>query len=143
MGNKKLLNIYTDGACSKNPGPGGWSSVALFNDMYKILSGYEEQTTNNRMELLAVINTIQVWGSKYKLKIYTDSKYVIDNYLRWKKQWKSKDKSEVKNVDLWDKLFKVAEDKEILFEHVRGHKGILGNEIADTIAVSMYKLHKF
>lgn len=142
MGNKRKLLIYTDGACSKNPGPGGWSSIAMFDSQYKILSGYEEETTNNRMELKAVIQSIKVWGQKYNLTIKTDSKYVKDNYYRWKSNWMLKRKGDVKNKDLWDELFKYSKGLDMNIEYCKAHCGIIGNEIADTIAVSMYKLHK-
>ena len=139
--NKKYdFVIYTDGACLGNPGSGGWAAIIInkFNKKNE-LSGSEKNTTNNRMELLACINALSFTKSKDKLKIYTDSKYVIDGIKDWILKWKNNgwltaNKKSVKNVDLWVKLDLLIKDKEIEWEWVKGHSGNKFNEEADSLA---------
>lgn len=140
MGNKKLLRIYTDGACTGNPGPGGWAAVNCTEPrVLKIICGFEENTTNNRMELLAVIKALSIWQRCDTIEIYSDSKYVIDCFKRWRDKWNVMDKSTVKNLDLWEEMFAIALNRDIQFTHVRGHSGHLYNEIADSVATKISK----
>lgn len=106
----KKVTIYTDGACSGNPGVGGWAAILIFNGVEKEISGYDKQTTNNRMELFAVIQALRALKESCEVEIYTDSAYVADAFLKnwitsWEKNnWKTSGKSDVKNVDLWNAL---------------------------------------
>ena len=141
ISNKKYdFVIYTDGACLGNPGSGGWAAIIInkFNKKNEI-SGSEKNTTNNRMELQACINALSFTKSKDKLKIYTDSKYVIDGIKDWILKWKNNgwltaNKKSVKNVDLWVKLDLLIKDKEIEWEWGKGHSGNKFNEEADSLA---------
>ena len=109
------LEIYTDGACLGNPGPGGWAALIIDNNQEKILSGNNEMTTNNRMELLAIIKALESINHHLEITIYTDSKYVINGITSWIKKWKTNDwknssKTPVKNIDLW-KILDVSSQK--------------------------------
>ena len=109
------LEIYTDGACLGNPGPGGWAALIIDNNQERILSGNNEMTTNNRMELLAVIKALESINHHLEITIYTDSKYVINGITSWIKKWKTNDwknssKTPVKNIDLW-KIWDVSSQK--------------------------------
>ena len=109
------LEIYTDGACLGNPGPGGWAALIIDNNQERILSGNNEMTTNNRMELLAVIKALESINHHLEMTIYTDSKYVINGITSWIKKWKTNDwknssKTPVKNIDLW-KILDVSSQK--------------------------------
>ena len=134
------IEIYTDGACSGNPGPGGWGVFLKLNEETFILSGYGgEMTTNNRMELMAVIEGLKSLREiKSKIKIYSDSRYVIDGFKRsfkWKENnWITSSKSPVKNQDLWLKLHEVTSDLTLEWNWVKGHSDILGNIFADKLA---------
>lgn len=132
--------FYTDGSCSFNPGPGGWSAVNISNlECIKTISGHEPNTTNNRMEILSVIKCLQIWKKYDIIEIYSDSKYVIDCFNNWQRIWHIKDKSEVKNLDLWDILFEEAKGRDIKFFKVKGHSKNYFNDIADKLAVAMSK----
>lgn len=136
---KKHVTIYTDGACSGNPGPGGWGAILSYGDKKKELYGGEPQTTNNRMELLAAINALAELKEPCRVDLYTDSNYVKDGITQWihgwkAKGWKTADKKPVKNVDLWQQLEAETHKHELTWHWVRGHNGNAGNERADMLA---------
>ena len=141
MDSNNIINIYTDGACSGNPGPGGWGAYIDNAGLVTELSGREEDTTNNRMELKAVIEALNSFASKTNLNLYTDSKYVMDGSSKWienwkKNGWKTAQKKAVKNQDLWIELDKLVHFHQIHWVWVKGHDGNLGNERADYLATS-------
>lgn len=131
--------IYTDGACSGNPGPGGWGAQLIYNNTVKEISGFEANTTNNRMELIAVISSLEYVSSEDDIEIYTDSVYVMEGITKWIKNWKKNKwltsaKKQVKNEDLWKKLDTLCTSKKISWTWVKGHSGNKGNERADYLA---------
>lgn len=133
------VHIYTDGACSGNPGPGGWGSVLLYNGSRRELSGGERDTTNNRMELQAVIESMNVLKRPCKVIIHTDSVYVMKGMTEWMKQWKRRnwltaDKKPVKNQELWQLLDQALQQHEVTWRWVKGHSGVPENERADELA---------
>ena len=135
---KKKITIYTDGACSGNPGKGGWAAVIIEDENEKTISGSEMLTTNNRMELLAVINALKEVGS-VEIDIYTDSKYVKNGIESWIKNWKMNGwmtaaKQPVKNKDLWLELDTLVTKKEIEWKWVKGHSNDHYNTIVDEAA---------
>ena len=134
-----VVDIYTDGACKGNPGPGGWGVWLKWGDHEKELFGGEPETTNNRMELTAVIEALASLKRRCKARLHTDSQYVqigISNWIHdWKKRgWRTADKKPVKNVDLWQKLDELVGKHDIEWIWVRGHDGNPGNERADELA---------
>ena len=134
-----IVEIYTDGACKGNPGPGGWGALLLYKGTERELSGCERETTNNRMELQAVIEALSALNRSCAVRVYTDSRYVQDGITRWmadwkKRGWKTAAKKPVKNKDLWIKLEQAAERHEIEWSWVKGHAGNAGNERADQLA---------
>lgn len=141
----KQIEIYTDGACSGNPGPGGWGAVLVYNGKEKELSGSEKNTTNNRMELTAVIMALNALNQPCEVKLTTDSKYVCDAinkswvYSWIKNGWKKSDKKPALNVDLWKELLSLLEKHEVEFIWVKGHNGHKYNEICDALAVKEYQ----
>lgn len=141
----KKINIYTDGACSGNPGPGGWGAVLVYNGVEKQLSGSEKETTNNRMELTAVIKALTALKEPCDVTLTTDSKYVCDAInQRWVYSWKAKgwrkaDKKPALNVDLWEELLRLLEEHKVEFVWVKGHNGHKYNEICDELAVKEYQ----
>lgn len=141
----KQIEIYTDGACSGNPGPGGWGAVLVYNGKEKELSGSEKETTNNRMELTAVIMALNALNQPCEVKLTTDSKYVCDAVNKgwvysWKKNgWKKSDKKPALNVDLWKELLSLLEKHKVEFIWVKGHNGHKYNEICDALAVKEYQ----
>lgn len=141
----KQIEIYTDGACSGNPGPGGWGAVLVYNGKEKELSGSEKETTNNRMELTAVIMALNALNQPCEVKLTTDSKYVCDAINKswvysWRKNgWKKSDKKPALNVDLWKELLSLLEKHEVEFIWVKGHSGHKYNEICDALAVKEYQ----
>ncbi len=133
------VDIYTDGACRGNPGPGGWAAVLSAGAREKEISGAQRQTTNNRMELQAVIEALQALKRPAKVRLYTDSQYVrrgISEWLpRWKlRGWKTADRKPVKNQDLWQQLDAAAAGHQIEWHWVPAHTGIPGNERCDALA---------
>lgn len=142
---QKHIELFTDGACSGNPGPGGWGVVLRYKDHIKEMSGGEEQTTNNRMELTAVIEGLSVLKEKCNVTLTTDSKYVVDAVTKgwvysWKNNgWRKADKKPALNVDLWEKLLQLLEMHNVEFNWVKGHAGHPENERCDALAVSFYK----
>ena len=140
----KQVEIFTDGACSGNPGPGGWGAVLRFAGKEKELSGGEKETTNNRMELTAVIKALSALKEPCKVKLTTDSKYVCDAInQRWvygwrANGWRKADKKPALNVDLWEELLPLLETHEVEFLWVKGHAGHPENERCDALAVAYY-----
>ncbi len=140
----KKLDIYTDGACSGNPGKGGWAAVLVYNGREKEISGGEKQTTNNRMELTAVIKALQLLKEPCEVDIITDSKYVCDAVNKgwvygWKKNnWVKSDKKPALNSDLWKQLLEQLEIHKVQFNWIKGHNGHQYNERCDKLAVSEY-----
>lgn len=133
------IDIFTDGACSGNPGPGGWGTILRTGEHEKELSGGEAATTNNRMELTAVIRGLEALKRRSSVVIHTDSRYVMDGVTqwmpRWKKNgWKTADKKPVKNEDLWRELDALCAKHELQWRWVRGHSGHPENERADALA---------
>ena len=131
--------IYTDGACSGNPGPGGWGAILSFGGKEKELKGGERHTTNNRMELMAAISALETLKKPCRVDLYTDSQYVrngISGWIHgWKKNgWKTADKKPVKNVDLWQRLDAALAQHEVKWHWVKGHAGHDLNERADELA---------
>src|ERR1700753_407128 len=131
--------IYTDGACSGNPGPGGWGAVLRYGDVVRELHGGERLTTNNRMELLAAISALEALTRPVPVQLYTDSKYVLDGITKWlsgwqRNGWKTASKQPVKNVDLWQRLVAAMAPYEISWHWVKGHNGDPGNARADELA---------
>lgn len=134
-----VVHIYTDGACKGNPGPGGWGAVLIHGEREKEIFGGESQTTNNRMELIAVIEALQSLKRPCHVVVHTDSKYVQLGISEWlpnwiQRGWKTAAKKPVKNADLWQRLHDVAAKHEIEWRWVRGHAGNAGNERADELA---------
>lgn len=135
----KKVDIYTDGACSGNPGPGGWGVLIQLDDKNIELSGGDNETTNNRMELMAAIIALEEINKDYKINLYTDSNYVKDGITSWisnwkKNSWKTANKKDVKNKDLWIRLDSAIKGKDISWIWVKGHAGNAGNEQADHLA---------
>lgn len=134
-----FVEIYTDGACRGNPGPGGWGALLMFGDHVKELRGAEPQTTNNRMELTAAIRALAALKRPCDVRLYTDSQYVRKGITEWLPQWKARDwrtadRKPVKNVDLWQALEREIERHQIEWHWVKGHAGVPGNERADRLA---------
>jgi ribonuclease HI len=135
----QTVDIYTDGACRGNPGPGGWGVLLIANGHRKTLHGGEHDTTNNRMELQAAIEALNALNGERNVTLYTDSKYVMDGINdwmpRWKQRgWKTAAKQPVKNQDLWQQLDAAVARHDIIWKWVRGHTGNPGNEEADALA---------
>ena len=134
------VEIFTDGACSGNPGPGGWGAILRYGKVEKELSGGEAETTNNRMELLAAITALNALKSACEVDLHTDSKYVMDGISKWifgwkKNGWKTADKKPVKNRDLWERYLKASAPHDVRFKWVKGHAGHPENERCDQLAV--------
>lgn len=135
----KKVVIYTDGACSGNPGPGGWGAVLMMGEKSKDISGGEANTTNNRMELMAAIQALNALKEPCDVALYTDSQYVRRGITEWihgwqKNGWKNSQKKPVKNADLWQDLLKSQERHNVAWHWVKGHAGNKYNERADTLA---------
>ncbi len=139
MGNKHIT-IYTDGACSGNPGPGGWGSILMFGDYRKEISGFQNDTTNNIMELTAVIEALKLVKEPCTIDVYSDSAYVVNAFLQgwitnWiKKNWKTADGSPVKNKELWQELYNFTKVHDITFHKVKGHADNEFNNRCDELA---------
>ncbi len=138
----KQIELYSDGACSGNPGPGGWGALLRFKDVEKELSGGERETTNNRMELMGVISGLESLKEPCMVKIFTDSKYIADAFLKnwldsWQKNgWKTAAKKPVKNRELWERLLIQAARHKLTWNWIRGHAGHPENERCDKLAVT-------
>ncbi len=133
------VEIFTDGACSGNPGPGGWAAILRFRDEQKELTGGERETTNNRMEMMAAIAALEALKRPAQVEITTDSTYVKDGITRWihgwkKNGWKTSAKKPVKNQDLWQRLDQALAPHQVEWHWVRGHEGHPENERADALA---------
>jgi ribonuclease HI len=136
---QKHVKIYTDGACSGNPGPGGWGALLVYGETEKELSGGEKDTTNNRMEMMGVIMALESLKEACKIDLYTDSKYVLQGATEWMKGWKAKgwktaSKDPVKNKDLWERLDAAMGRHELKWHWVKGHAGHVENERVDELA---------
>ena len=141
----KFVEIFTDGACSGNPGPGGWGAILRYEGREKELSGGEKDTTNNRMELTATIKALEALKEPCKVRLVTDSKYVADGVIKgwaesWQKNgWKKADKKPALNVDLWERLLSLLATHKVEIEWVKGHAGHPENERCDQLATAYYK----
>ncbi len=144
----KDIKIYTDGACSGNPGPGGWGAVLEYGEHIKELSGGEKDTTNNKMELTAVIQALSALKEPCKVTLTTDSKYVCDSVTKgwvysWQKNnWRKADKKPALNIELWQQLLPLLEEHQVEFVWVKGHAGHPQNERCDTLAVAQSEKYK-
>jgi ribonuclease HI len=139
MSDKPDVEMFTDGACSGNPGPGGWGAILRMGEREKELSGGEPATTNNRMELMGVISGLEALKRPCKIRLHTDSKYVLDGATKWihgwkKNGWRTADKKPVKNVELWQRLDAARATHKIDWIWVKGHSGHAENERADELA---------
>ena len=137
--NKSKVIIYTDGACKNNPGPGGWAAIIMCQSKEKIITGSEKHTTNNRMELLSVINALNILKFTCDVDLYTDSQYVKNGITKWLpswriKNWRTSGGSAVKNQDLWEMLDLGAKKHNISWHWVKAHNGNLINERVDYLA---------
>ena len=135
----KTVEIFTDGACKGNPGPGGWGALLRVGRHEKELSGSEPQTTNNRMELTAAIRALQALIEPCEVILHSDSKYVLDGITKWvhgwqKNGWKNASKQPVRNADLWHELIAAAKQHQVEWVWVKGHNGHAENERVDTLA---------
>ena len=135
----KKVDLFTDGACSGNPGPGGWGAILRYGGHEKELSGGDAQTTNNRMEMTAVIEGLLALKGRCAVMVHTDSRYVMDGVTKYLENWKSRgwktaDKKEVKNIDLWQRLDDVLQGHDVRWTWVKGHDGHAENERADALA---------
>ena len=134
-----IVTIYTDGACSGNPGPGGWGAVLIYNGKEKEICGGEKDTTNNRMELTAAIESLKALKKRCSVELFTDSNYVKNGITQWvhnwkKTGWKTAAKKPVKNDDLWKELDSLQSQHDISWNWVKGHNGDINNEKADRLA---------
>lgn len=137
----KEVQLYTDGACRGNPGRGGWGAILVYGKYEKEMSGGERETTNNRMELLAAISGLEALKEPCRVTLYSDSKYVVDAFLEgWVESWRShgwkRGRDELKNPDLWQRLYDLTKRHEVNFIWVKGHDGHAYNERCDALATS-------
>ena len=144
----KTVTIYTDGACSGNPGPGGWGAILMYGTYKREISGGEANTTNNRMELTAVIQALSILKEPCNIELWSDSKYVIDGLSKgWAKSWKARgwvksDKKPALNPDLWDQLLKLTEIHSVNYHWVKGHMENEYNNRCDELAVMESRKYK-
>lgn len=137
---KKVI-LYTDGACSGNPGPGGYAAILIYNNIEKEIVGGQKDTTNNKMEMMAVIKGLEMLKESCEVEVYSDSAYVVNSIEKgwiysWRKNgWKKADKKEVKNIDLWERLLKQLEIHKVTFNKVKGHAQDELNNRCDKLAV--------
>ena len=141
-----MIKIYTDGSCLENPGDGGWAAIIIIGQQKKIISGNQENTTNNRMELLAPIEALKTLKKKSKVEIITDSKYVKLGITEWIHNWKmngwqTSNRKEVKNIDLWKQLDSLVKDFDTKWSWVKGHSTDLLNNEVDLLAKKAAKLN--
>ena len=141
----KKVDLYTDGACSGNPGNGGYCAILIYNGIEKVISGFEKDTTNNRMELMAAIKGLEALKEPCDVSLYSDSAYLVDSFnLGWindwqKNGWKNASKKPVKNIDLWERILYLASVNTVTFIKVKGHSDNEYNNRCDKIAVEEYK----
>lgn len=145
MSKKPFVEIYTDGACSGNPGPGGWGALLKFGNVTKEISGHTIITTNNQMEIQAAIEALKILKKPCEVKLYTDSVYLQKGITEWiyswqKNNWRKSDNQPVKNADLWQNLQKEIKKHDIVWCWVKGHSDNEGNNIADKLAVQAKEL---
>ena len=139
MSELPLVEIFTDGACRGNPGPGGWAALLRTGDKEREISGGETPTTNNRMELVAAIRALEALKKPCRVALYTDSNYVRDGITKWihgwrRNGWRTADKKPVKNAELWQELLDAAEPHRVEWHWVKGHSGHVENDRADALA---------
>jgi ribonuclease HI len=142
--NENIVEIFTDGACSGNPGLGGYGAILKYGREIKEISGYEYETTNNRMEMTAVIKALELLKRPCKIKIFTDSNYVVKGMTEWvtgwiKRNWLNSRKKPVLNKDLWERLLKLSQSHQIEWKWIRGHHGHPENERCDQLARNAIK----
>ena len=147
MSKNETIDLFTDGACRGNPGPGGWGVLMRWRDHEKELKGGERDTTNNRMEMMAAIKGLESVKRPARIRIYTDSTYVRDGITRWihdwkRRGWKTAAKKPVKNVDLWQRLEAALAPHEVNWHWVKGHDGHPENEQADALARAALEQHR-
>ncbi|MBN8828419.1 MAG: ribonuclease HI [Sphingobacteriia bacterium] len=135
----KKVTIYTDGACSKNPGPGAWAAILIYNNSEKIVSGFAPDTTNNRMELMAAIEALKALKEKCEVNLYTDSRYVKQGITEWIEKWKRTNFKDKQNVDLWLELDEISKKHEISWHWVQAHSIHELNNRVDAIARGVVK----
>ncbi len=141
----KKVTIYTDGACSGNPGPGGWGAILMYNETSKEISGANKDTTNNIMEITAVIEALKLLKEECEVKVYSDSAYVVNAFKQgwiynWKKNnWKTASKDPVKNKELWEELYSLVQKHKVEFIKVKGHSDNEYNNRCDFLATSAIK----
>lgn len=139
------VTIYTDGACSGNPGPGGWGAILMYHDIKKEISGGKKDTTNNVMELTAVIEALKLLNRPCKVDLYSDSAYVVNAFIKkwtinWQKNnWKTSDKKDVKNKELWQELLELTTMHKVTFHKVKGHSDSEFNNRCDELARNAIK----
>lgn len=144
----KKVTIYTDGACSGNPGVGGWGAVLMYNGVEKRISGAEDNTTNNRMELFAVISALECLKEPCEVTLYSDSAYTVNSFVNgwvysWEKSgWKKADNKPVLNVDLWQRLLVLTRTHKVEFIKVKGHADNEYNNVCDKLATDAVKNYK-
>lgn len=144
----KTVDIYTDGACSGNPGPGGWGAILMYGEHKKELSGGEPHTTNNRMELLAVISALELLKEQCNINLYSDSRYIIDAMTKgWAEKWRSNGwmrnkKESASNPDLWERLMNLCEQHNVNFIWVKGHAQNPFNNRCDEMAVEQSQKYR-
>jgi ribonuclease HI len=139
VSDKPEVEVFTDGACSGNPGPGGWAAILRMGDRERELSGGEISTTNNRMELMGAISGLEALKRPCVVKLYTDSRYVLEGATKWihgwrKNGWRTADKKSVKNAELWQRLAAAAAPHTVHWAWVKGHSGHVENDRADRLA---------
>ncbi|MDD3148902.1 MAG: ribonuclease HI [Candidatus Riflebacteria bacterium] len=138
----KEISVFSDGACSGNPGPGGWGAILRYKESEKELSGGERETTNNRMELMGVISALESLKEPCQVRVFTDSKYIANAFTEkwlenWQKNgWKTAGKKPVKNKELWERLLKQASIHKLEWQWIKGHSGHPENERCDQLAVA-------
>lgn len=148
LNSEEIVNIYTDGACSGNPGPGGWAAVLIYKDAKKEIFGYEENTTNNRMELTAAIQALKLLKRPCKVNLFSDSSYLINAFNngwieKWQnKNWMKSNKEPVENQDLWKELLKFTSIHNINWIKVKGHSDNEYNNLCDKLATTQIKKHE-
>ena len=141
----KKVTIYTDGACSGNPGPGGWGAILMYNENKKEISGAEKETTNNIMEITAVLEALKLLKEPCEVKVYSDSAYVVNAFNqkwidKWQKNnWKTSGKDDVKNRELWEELYDLVQKHDVEFIKVKGHSDNEYNNRCDHLATSAIK----